>query len=97
MNCELKLVVIQRNFILFFFEVLLDGQDIKDINVRHLRSFIGVVNQEPVLFATTVAENISYGREGVTQQEIEESAKIANAHDFITNFSHVNISCHRVM
>ena len=70
---------------------MIDGQDIKDINVRHLRSFIGVVNQEPVLFATTVAENISYGREGVTQQEIEEAAKMANAHNFITQFPQVYI------
>ena len=68
---------------------MLDGQDIKDINVRHLRSFIGVVNQEPVLFATTISENISYGREGVTRQEIEEAAKMANAHNFVTQFPKV--------
>ena len=68
---------------------MLDGQDIKDINVHHLRKFIGVVNQEPVLFSTTIAENISYGREGVTQQEIEEAAKMANAHNFITQFPKV--------
>ena len=70
---------------------MIDGQDIKDINVCHLRSFIGVVNQEPVLFATTIAENIAYGREGVTQQEIEEAAKMANAHNFITQFPQVYI------
>ena len=72
-----------------FFEVLLDGQDIKSLNLRHLRRFIGVVNQEPVLFATTIAENIAFGREGVTQREIEEAAKMANAHNFITNFPQV--------
>ena len=82
---------------LYFLKVTLDGQDIKNLNVCHLRKFIGVVNQEPVLFATTISENISYGREGVTRQEIEEAAKMANAHNFITNFSHVNISCHRVI
>ena len=70
-------------------QVLLDGQDIKNLNVRHLRNFIGVVNQEPVLFATTIAENIAYGREGVTQREIEEAAKMANAHDFILQFPQV--------
>ena len=76
---------------LYFLKVTLDGQDIKNLNVCHLRKFIGVVNQEPVLFSTTIAENISYGREGVTRQEIEEAAKMANAHDFITNFPKVYI------
>jgi ABC-type multidrug transport system fused ATPase/permease subunit len=47
------------------------------------------VNQEPVLFSTTVAENIAFGREGVTQHEIEKAAKIANAHDFIIRFPKV--------
>ncbi|CAB4029963.1 multidrug resistance 1-like isoform X1 [Paramuricea clavata] len=66
--------------------VLLDGQNIKDINVSHLRSHIGVVSQEPILFSTTIAENIAFGREGVTQQEIEQAAKAANAHNFISQF-----------
>ena len=47
------------------------------------------MNQEPVLFATTIAENIACGREGVTRYEIEEAAKMANAHDFITQFPKV--------
>ncbi|XP_028416784.1 multidrug resistance protein 1-like isoform X1 [Dendronephthya gigantea] len=66
--------------------VLIDGNDISTFNVRHLRRFIGVVNQEPVLFATTIAENIAFGKEGATKKEIEEAARLANAHDFITNF-----------
>ena len=69
--------------------MLLDGEDIKSLNVRHLRRFIGVVNQEPVLFATTIAENIAFGKGHATQHEIEEAAKMANAHDFITNFPQV--------
>ncbi|NXQ39316.1 MDR1 protein, partial [Catharus fuscescens] len=63
--------------------VTLDGQDIKTLNVRYLREIIGVVNQEPVLFATTIAENIRYGREDVTMEEIEKATKEANAYDFI--------------
>uniref|UniRef100_A0A8C0FPH3 ATP binding cassette subfamily B member 1 n=1 Tax=Bubo bubo TaxID=30461 RepID=A0A8C0FPH3_BUBBB len=63
--------------------VTIDGQDIKTLNVRYLREIIGVVNQEPVLFATTIAENIRYGREGVTMEEIEKATKEANAYDFI--------------
>ena len=57
--------------------------------MRHLRRFIGVVNQEPVLFATTIAENIAFGKEGATQNEIIEAARMANAHDFISNFPQV--------
>ncbi|NXG79455.1 MDR1 protein, partial [Baryphthengus martii] len=63
--------------------VTIDGQDIKTLNLRYLREIIGVVNQEPVLFATTIAENIRYGREDVTMEEIEKATKEANAYDFI--------------
>ncbi|KGL84068.1 Multidrug resistance protein 1, partial [Tinamus guttatus] len=63
--------------------VMIDGQDIRTLNVRYLREIIGVVNQEPVLFATTIAENIRYGRENVTMEEIEKATKEANAYDFI--------------
>ena len=54
----------------------------KTLNVRWLRSVLGLVGQEPVLF-TSVAENIAYGKPGATQAEIEEAARLANAHDFI--------------
>nr|CAD7595893.1 unnamed protein product [Timema genevievae] len=64
-------------------QVSIDGIDVKQLNVSCLRSHIGVVGQEPVLFATTIAENIRYGREDATLQEIELAAKEANAHDFI--------------
>ncbi|XP_058380773.1 ATP-dependent translocase ABCB1-like [Diceros bicornis minor] len=63
--------------------VSIDGQDIRTINVRYLREITGVVSQEPVLFATTIAENIRYGRENVTVEEIEKAVKEANAYDFI--------------
>ena len=56
----------------------------RDINVRWLRENIGVVSQEPVLFATTIAENIRYGRVDATDEEIKAAAKEANAHDFIS-------------
>uniref|UniRef100_H3G523 Multidrug resistance protein ABC superfamily n=1 Tax=Phytophthora ramorum TaxID=164328 RepID=H3G523_PHYRM len=68
-------------------EVLLDGHNIKDLNLNWLRSQIGLVGQEPTLFIGTIADNISYGlAEQPSQQEIEEAAKMANAHDFITQF-----------
>uniref|UniRef100_A0A8C8RS07 ATP-binding cassette sub-family B member 5 n=1 Tax=Pelusios castaneus TaxID=367368 RepID=A0A8C8RS07_9SAUR len=63
--------------------ITVDGHDIKSLNVRHYREFIGVVSQEPVLFGTTIRNNIRYGREDVTDEEIENAAKEANAYDFI--------------
>ncbi|XP_028971452.2 ATP-binding cassette, sub-family B (MDR/TAP), member 4 isoform X1 [Esox lucius] len=63
--------------------VCVDGHDVRSLNVRFLREMIGVVSQEPILFATTIAENIRYGRPDVTQQEIEQAAREANAYDFI--------------
>lgn len=68
------------------------GYDIKSLNVKWLRSHLGVVSQEPVLFATTIAENISYGREGATMADIEKVAKQANAHNFISQFPQVRTS-----
>jgi len=65
--------------------VLLDGVDIKELNVRWLRAQLGLVSQEPVLFQGTVAQNIAYGKAtAASQQEIEEAATMANAHTFIT-------------
>ena len=68
------------------FQVKIGGYDVRELDVQWLRQQIGVVSQEPVLFATTIAENIRYGKEGVTQAEIEEAAKVANAHSFISEF-----------
>ena len=64
-------------------QILIDGRDMRDYNLKWLREQMGIVSQEPNLFATTIAENIRYGREGVTREEIEAAAKAANAHDFI--------------
>ncbi|KAJ4979290.1 hypothetical protein NE237_010070 [Protea cynaroides] len=64
-------------------EVMLDGYDIKTMNLRWLRQQIGLVSQEPALFATTIKENILLGRSDATLVEIEEAARVANAHSFI--------------
>ncbi|ETE69646.1 Bile salt export pump, partial [Ophiophagus hannah] len=63
--------------------VTLDGHDIRSLNIQWLRSLMGVVEQEPVLFATTIAENICYGREDATMEDIIRAAKEANAYNFI--------------
>nr|XP_058909927.1 bile salt export pump isoform X1 [Kogia breviceps] len=63
--------------------VTLDGHDIRSLNIQWLRAQIGIVEQEPVLFSTTIAENIRYGREDATMEDIVQAAKEANAYSFI--------------
>ena len=64
-------------------EIIIDGENIKDINIKWLRTQLGVVNQEPILFGTTIKENIRFGKEGVSDEDIVNAAKNANAHNFI--------------
>nr|GEV47445.1 ABC transporter B family member 1 [Tanacetum cinerariifolium] len=63
--------------------VMLDGHDIKGLNLKWLRQQIGLVSQEPALFATTIRENILLGRPDASMVEIEEAARVSNAHSFI--------------
>jgi ABC-type multidrug transport system fused ATPase/permease subunit len=63
--------------------VLMDGEDIRNFTLKSLRDSITFVPQEPMLFRATVAENISYGKPGVSMAEIEEAAHLAGADDFI--------------
>ena len=63
--------------------ITIDGRDIRDISIRDLRSLIGNVNQEAILFNDTIFNNISFGVEGATMEQVIEAAKIANAHEFI--------------
>ncbi len=64
-------------------EVLIDGRNIKDLKIKSLRSLIGNVNQEAILFNDTIFNNISFGVENATMEQVVAAAKIANAHDFI--------------
>ena len=64
--------------------MLVGGKDVRSLNLKWLRSHIGVVSQEPVLFDTTIADNIRYGREDATMKDIQAAAKAANAHSFIS-------------
>ena len=63
--------------------ITVDGIDIRELNVADLRSLMGNVNQEAILFNDTFFNNISFGVEGATMEQVEEAAKIANAYDFI--------------
>ena len=64
-------------------EVTIDGHNIKDLKIKSLRSLIGNVNQEAILFNDTIFNNIAFGVEGATMEQVVAAAKIANAHDFI--------------
>ncbi len=63
--------------------ITLDGVDLKDLRIKDLRSLIGNVNQEAILFNDTIFNNIAFGVENATMEQVIEAAKIANAHDFI--------------
>jgi len=69
-------------------EVLIDGKNIKDVKITELRSLIGNVNQEAILFNDTFYNNITFGVENATMEQVIEAAKIANAHEFIMESEH---------
>ncbi|MDE6811445.1 MAG: ABC transporter ATP-binding protein/permease, partial [Muribaculaceae bacterium] len=64
-------------------EIMVDGVNVKDLRVKDLRSLMGNVNQEAILFNDTIFNNIAFGVPGATREEVEAAARIANAHDFI--------------
>lgn len=88
MNIHVNSVVIVHLYLILFVkwigQILLDDVDIKTLQLRWLRDQIGLVNQEPALFATTILENILYGKPGASMAEVEAAASAANAHGFIT-------------
>lgn len=63
--------------------ILIDGKDIRDVRIKDLRSLIGNVNQEAILFNDTIFNNIAFGVENATMEQVEAAARIANAHEFI--------------
>ena len=75
--------LIQRLYDVNGGRITIDGQDIAQVKQASLRGQIAIVQQEPVLFHRTLAENIAYARPGATQAEIEQAARLASAHDFI--------------
>ena len=64
--------------------ILIDGQDIREVTLKSLRSTVGVVQQDVYLFSGTVFENIEYGRPGASMEEVVSAARMAGAHEFIT-------------
>ncbi|WP_448147354.1 ABC transporter ATP-binding protein [Labrys miyagiensis] len=76
--------LIQRLYDVNAGSIVIDGQDIAEVTQASLRAGIAIVQQEPILFHRSLAENIAYGRPGATREEIEQAARLANAHDFIS-------------
>jgi ABC-type multidrug transport system fused ATPase/permease subunit len=66
--------------------ITIDGRDLHTLRQESYRRLFGVVSQEALLFNATIRENIAYGREGISDAEIVRAARIANAHDFVTEF-----------
>ncbi len=75
-----------------FLQIRVGGKDIDSFQLKWLRSQIGVVSQEPILFSGTIAENIQYGNEKASLQEIEQAAWAANAHMFINKLPQVGFA-----
>ena len=69
-------------------QILIDGKDIREVGISDLRQLIGNVNQEAILFNDTFYNNITFGVENATMEQVIEAAKIANAHDFIMESEH---------
>lgn len=74
--------------------IQIDGCDIKQFNISWLRSNIALVGQEPILFSTTIGENIRYGKPDATDKEVENAAKDSGAHDFISRLPNVSSFFH---
>lgn len=83
--------LLQRFYDVTSGEICIDGVSLKDLNVKWIRSQIGLVSQEPVLFGVSIAENIMYGKRDATRADVEEAAKQANAHNFIIKLPMVRV------
>lgn len=87
------LSLLQRFYDLNYGHILLDGVDIRNLQIRWLRQQMGLVSQEPVLFNDTIRANIAYGKEeDATESEILAAAELSNAHQFISGLHQVTKS-----
>lgn len=75
--------LIERYYDALCGSVKIDDSDIRDLSVKHLRDNIALVGQEPTLFNLTIRENITYGLENITQDQVEKAATLANIHTFV--------------
>ena len=70
----------------------MDEFDARTLNVGYLRDIISLVSQEPVLFDCSIADNVSYGLENITRQQVVDAAKLANIHKFINDLPEVTVT-----
>lgn len=63
--------------------ILVDGTDLRDLRIDHVRGLMGLVSQETILFNGTIAENIAFGKKDISPEQVMHAAKVANAHEFI--------------
>jgi len=80
-------------YYVFVSALITGGHNVAELDPVWYRRHIGVVSQEPVLFACSISSNISFGKDDATHEEIVEAAKQANAHDFITSFEVSTFAC----
>lgn len=81
--------IIERYYDVLAGGVVIDGVDIREMNIKHLRSQMTIVGQEPVLFNLSIAQNIAYGLNDATEDQIIEAARLANVHEFIDSLPKV--------
>ena len=82
--------LVQRFYDPFCGGIFVDGRNVKELNIKWLRSHIGIVGQEPALFDCSIAENIRYAKPSATDEEIQQACKDANAYNFIKNLPKVS-------
>jgi ABC-type multidrug transport system fused ATPase/permease subunit len=78
--------LLQRYYDPTFGSILINGENLKDINIKYHRKRIGVVTQDPVLFTGSIKDNIKYGKEDATDEDVFLAAKLANTHEFVQSF-----------
>ena len=86
MNLVLRLYDIQSG------RILIDGQNIKDVTQNSLRRAVSMISQEPMLFHRSLRENVRYGSLDATDEDVQEAAKSAHAHEFIESLPHASIN-----
>ncbi|XP_047310272.1 ABC transporter B family member 19 isoform X2 [Impatiens glandulifera] len=79
------IVLIERFYDPLAGKIMIDGKDIRRLNLKSLRQKIGLVQQEPALFAASIFDNIAYGKDGATEAEVMEAARAANVHAFVSS------------
>lgn len=91
-HAYLRHLMIVLNILLRFMFQMIDGVDIRQLNIHSLRSCFGLISQEPILFNLSIADNIGYGMGHVSMVEIIDAATKANIHDFIQQLPDVSVN-----